>query len=144
MKRKFLNFDDFFAQMIENNFGAMTVIKKMKESEGDKFVSTILQLDDMNIRGSQLWVGYKDYCGEDIELFIKCVKDPEEKQALCDAINITSAKGECGENYKAVIGGARYQDPESIRLSEKEMKELSEKPRMIHPEAKKKQEEFGR
>ena len=37
----------------------------------------ILSLDDMNMRGSQIWVAYKDHCGQDIEKFIACIKERE-------------------------------------------------------------------
>ncbi|KKM25240.1 hypothetical protein LCGC14_1597050 [marine sediment metagenome] len=35
----------------------------------------IASLDDMNIRGSQIWIGYKDHCGEKIQNFIQCIQD---------------------------------------------------------------------
>ena len=35
----------------------------------------ILNLDDMNIRGSDIWVGYKDHCGEDLVKFLKAIKN---------------------------------------------------------------------
>ena len=48
----------------------------------------ILNLDDMNIRGSQVWLGYKDHCGEDIEKFVQCAKNRDE--SMVEAINANS------------------------------------------------------
>jgi hypothetical protein len=39
----------------------------------------LLDLDDMNMRGSQIWVGFKNHCEGEIDVFLDAVKnrDPE-------------------------------------------------------------------
>ena len=59
-------------QMSEGIIGAIVVMTALI-TEGHPLL--IASLDDMNIRGSQIWIGYKDHCGEDIELFIQCIQD---------------------------------------------------------------------
>jgi hypothetical protein len=44
------------------------------EGDTDEGVLDILHLNDMNMRGSQIWVGYKDYCGEELSRFLECVR----------------------------------------------------------------------
>jgi len=62
---------DVVIKMSEGNPGAVTVLSQMLK--GDDLL-LLLHLDDMNIRGSQIWVGYKDHCHQDIELFKACIK----------------------------------------------------------------------
>ena len=64
----------------------------------------ILGLDDMNIRGSQIWIGYKDYCKEDIMKFIQAIKDRDPE--MINKINQESLNG--NHNDRAVIGGASF------------------------------------
>lgn len=66
------------AEMADGNIGALSVLSQMREA--DKFAMIKwLDLEDMNIRGSQIWVAYKDHCGENMEEFIKCInrRSPE-------------------------------------------------------------------
>ncbi len=63
---------DVIHEMSEGVIGAVVVMASLI-TEGHPLL--IASLDDMNIRGSQIWIGYKDHCGEDIELFIQCIQD---------------------------------------------------------------------
>lgn len=63
---------DIIVKMSEGNLGALTVLTTIIETEKEKGLLTILHLDDMNIRGEQIWLGFKDHCGEDINEFIEC------------------------------------------------------------------------
>ena len=76
--REKINLNDSFyvgvvVKISEGNPGALSVITKMINGDPASMMN-ILSLDDMNLRGSQIWVAYKDYCGESIELFMDCVK----------------------------------------------------------------------
>ena len=136
MEREDLKDDTFFMQMSEGNIGAVKVMMRIIELEGDIGLCTILDLNDMNIRGSQIWVGYKDYCKCDIGLFVKSIKIEKERIALCEAINIATAKGDCGKYYKAVPYGVKRKSSfEDIKLTEKEVEELKHKKIKTHPDA---------
>ena len=70
---------DIIVTMSEGNPGAIRVLSEIIQRPGGEGLILILGLDDMNVRGSQVWVGYKDHCGEDIDAFAKAIKtrDPE-------------------------------------------------------------------
>ena len=86
-------------KMAEGNLGALTVLLiAMKEKGAQKMGELILFMDDMNIRGSQIWIGYKDYCGCDIDKFVGCIK--EKDQGMVDKINEFGRKG--NHSWKAV------------------------------------------
>ena len=130
-------------QEITNNDKLEDVIKKMTEGVPGASVILanatnqnalgwflVLELDSMNMRGSQIWLGYKDYCGEDVDLFWDCVKKHDAQ--MVEAVNIETAK--CGQKDKAVqIGGSSHK--ENLLFTQKEMKELAKKPKIVHPKA---------
>lgn len=68
-------------EMSEGNPGGAMVLSQLIT----RAPQAILFLDDMNIRGSQIWVGYKDHCGMDIDLFIEKIKNRD--QEMIDTIN---------------------------------------------------------
>ena len=66
---------DTMAKMSEGNPGALTVlINAAKTLEPVKNVAFLMHLDDMNIRGAQIWVGYKDHCGQYLDKFVEKVE----------------------------------------------------------------------
>lgn len=70
---------DVIIKMAEGNPGAVTVLSQLiKQDDGMGFL-LVLSLDDMNIRGTQVWVGYKDYCNSDLSTFMNAIRnrDPE-------------------------------------------------------------------
>jgi len=90
---------DIAVEMSEGNPGACAVIG-MILGKGPSSWFTLLDLDDMNIRGPQIWVGYKDHCKENIDDFIAAVKRR-------DAQMIATINKECPE-WKAVKAGASF------------------------------------
>jgi len=69
---------DIIVLMSEGNPGAVSVMMKIRDADtlhNDAWLLRIFDLDDMNMRGPQIWLGYKDHCKEDIEVFIQCIKD---------------------------------------------------------------------
>ena len=68
--------------MSEGNPGALTALTQILNKDPVTGVMTILHMDDMNIRGPQVWVGYKDYCGEDIEKFVEALQKRDEGMVL--------------------------------------------------------------
>lgn len=103
MERAKLKLSDSFVdvqiKMAEGNPGAASVIGKIMRCPDGLF--TLMDLDDMNIRGSQIWVGYKDHCNEDIDEFILCANS--RSAAMVETIN-----NEGGSVHTAVVGGASY------------------------------------
>jgi hypothetical protein len=83
--------------MVEENHGAATVIKKMERFT--KFWELLLHLDDMNIRGSQIWIAYKDYAGQDLFKFKEAVETRSQ-----DMVNIVNK--ECPDNKAVTSGGS--------------------------------------
>jgi hypothetical protein len=82
--------------LAEGNPGALNVIMLLL-NDNRGFID-LLSLDDMNIRGPQIWIGYSDYCERNIEAFRAAVRarDPE----LVECINSEYA------DEQAVVGGA--------------------------------------
>jgi len=92
---------DIMIKMSEGNSGAATVLAYL---HGEPLVM-LLNLDDMNIRGSQIWVGFKDHCNSDIAWFKRAIlaRDPD----MVDTINAV-----CGGqgHEKAVVHGGSLGD----------------------------------
>ena len=90
MSRKSINITDntetVTLLLAEGNPGGLTILARILESRGLVGFDTLLHLDDMNIRGSQIWIGYKDYCKEDLNKFVEAVKrrDPEMVKLIND------------------------------------------------------------
>ena len=85
-------------------------------------VMHVLSLDDMNIRGSQVWQAYKYLYNEDVEKFTEAISSRD--QNMIDFINeeLATVGGE-----KAVIGGAsfdRTKKPDKYRFTEEEVEQL--------------------
>lgn len=91
---------DIIFKMSEGNPGAITVLAQVLK-KSDSGIFQILSLDDMNIRGPQIWVAYKDHCGEDLDKFIAAIENRD--QAMVDTINRC-----CGGEELAVCSGASY------------------------------------
>jgi hypothetical protein len=90
---------DMAVKMSEGNPGALSVITKVLQNDPEMGIFDLLNLDDMNIRGSQIWVAYKDHCGEDLEQFL-------DKTRSRDAAMVETVNRECGSySEKAVTAG---------------------------------------
>jgi hypothetical protein len=109
--RKPINLDDKFMDIItkmsEGTPGAIVVLMRIMKGETETYgkqdgLMALLTLDDMNIRGGQVWLGYKDHCKEDLEVFAQAIKsrDPE----MVKTINARTS----GEEV-AVTGGASFE-----------------------------------
>ena len=111
----------------------------MESDENGFFL--LLGLDDMNIRGSQIWIAYKYLYNENEKEFIEAVRNRDEK--MIEFINQeTAAIGA----EKAVTGGAffdRSKNPNKYRFTDlEEVKQLQEKREdRIRKETEKRREE---
>lgn len=80
------SFHDFIQKITEGHSGARTVIENLVEEYGAaKSAEVILGLDDMNVRGTQIWAGYNQHCSENLETFVACVE--EKRQDFVETIN---------------------------------------------------------
>jgi len=115
---------DCLLLMAEGNPGATSVLWELTKINNG--YSAILTLDDMNIRGTQIWIGYKDYCNSDIIEFFKCVS--RRDQSMVDRIN---EEGRCGNHiHKAVKSGGQFKREFLVR----NVTSKSEIKRMIRPQ----------
>lgn len=100
---------DVLLKMAEGNPGAITVLTAILDTYGNEGLMLILSLDDMNVRGSQIWVGYKDYCGEDINKFVQCINDRDRD--MLNTINSQCYRPEIDNDacqHMAVRSGASF------------------------------------
>lgn len=97
------NLIEMVVDMAEGNPGAVDVLTQIVKAEGELGMFTILNLDDMNIRGPQIWVGYQDYCEGDLAKFVAATKVRDEKM-IAKINEKCSCSGEI-----AVQHGASYE-----------------------------------
>lgn len=81
---------EVIVKMAEGNPGAVRVLCELAKAEFG--IMDVLSLDDMNIRGCQIWVGYKDHCGEDLSKFRQAIK--KRDQEMVTTINRESGSEE--------------------------------------------------
>ena len=75
---------DMLLLMSEGNLGAATVLSRIM-NKYDAGAMSIFDLDDMNIRGAQIWVAFKDVCNEDLDML--CEKLKKRDPSMVEAIN---------------------------------------------------------
>lgn len=72
-------FEDIIIKLSMGNPGAVTVCASVVNKVGlDGFI-TLCHLDDMKIRGSNIWICYKEYCNFDIDKFIDLIKKQDHE-----------------------------------------------------------------
>lgn len=80
-------------KMGNGNAGAISAMFEMVKVS-DYGLPAILHLDDMQIRGELIWVGFKDYCKMDVLKFIDCCinRDPAMIKVIEDYIKLCKKK----------------------------------------------------
>lgn len=96
---------DTLIQMSEGNPGAVSVLVQLIKDDPMGFID-VLNLDDMGMRGSQIWIAYKDHCKEDIGAFRKALRDRDP--AMVATVN--ASRGSAPGTPIAVTNGASFQD----------------------------------
>jgi len=99
MREKFKASDNVMDMMItmsEGNPGASRVLVQFADNP-----SALLDMDDMNIRGCQVWVAFKDFAGQDIDVLKSAVR--ERSSDMVEIINKESGIAE-----RAVTSGGSY------------------------------------
>ena len=112
---------DTIMKMTDGNPGAIVGLTSLLKADKTGGM-LLLGLDDMNIRGSQIWEAYKYLYNEDGEKFANAVSKRDPK--MVDFINqeLASVGAE-----KAVTGGAsfdRHKTPDKYRFTEEEVEQL--------------------
>jgi hypothetical protein len=95
---------DIMVKMSQGNPGGLSaLIALVKRDEMQGFMR-ILSLDDMGMRGSQIWVAYKDHCKQDIEAFEKAIdaRDP----GMVATVN--ASRSHADSTPPAVTSGASF------------------------------------
>lgn len=91
--------------MSEGNPGAISVLTKLLTREDG--IAAMLHLDDMNIRGTQIWIGFKDHCGCDIDKFFEAISTRDE--GMVTTIN---KEGEMGNHAELAVKSGAYLERE--------------------------------
>ncbi len=60
-------------KMAEGNPGALTTLFELVKKDNDLGLVALCHLDDMQIRGWRIWVGFNDYCKRNIDDFFEKV-----------------------------------------------------------------------
>ncbi|KKL26547.1 hypothetical protein LCGC14_2394180 [marine sediment metagenome] len=86
--------------MAEGNQGALNTLTKIMTVDGlDDFFELILNLDDMNIRGEQIWVAYTDHAMMNADKLKACARN--RCPVMIDVVN-----RRCSVRHIAVVRGA--------------------------------------
>jgi len=135
--RESIDFGDsmLLEKMSEGNPGAISVLGRLMIVPTG--LMSILDLDDMNIRGSQIWVAYKDYCGEDIDILTHSLTSRDGDMVKC--VNIETARH--GGGVKAVPQGASSEKRDKLVLSKEEVEKLATQKKPMHPQARRRMQE---
>jgi len=108
LRRVPLNQDDYLRdvleKMAEDNPGARWILLRILGIYGKPGIRYILILDDMNIRGTQIFIGYKQHCQSDLGRFVECIE--QRSPELVETINNEGCKGRY-PHKATVCGGVR-------------------------------------
>jgi basic membrane lipoprotein Med (substrate-binding protein (PBP1-ABC) superfamily) len=84
--------EDNIISLSQGNPGAVTVLTSAVKRDKSEAVMLFNDLADMNMYGPRIWLGYKDYSGEDLDAFIDAVRSQEEE--MVELINEMRHRGE--------------------------------------------------
>ena len=93
---------DIIVKMSERNPGAVEVLSGLAKEFGDDGTMLMLNLDDMNIRGSRIWLGFKDFAGQNMEVFRAAILSRD-----AEMVRIINAAGR-EQDEQAVERGASF------------------------------------
>ena len=90
---------DTIVLLSEGNPGALRVLADLARE--DHGFMRVLDVDDMNMRGPQIWVAFKDHCKQDMKTFSKALQDR-------DASMVATVNAICTDAERAVTGGGSF------------------------------------
>lgn len=108
---------DILVLMGEGDTGAAVVLGQMLKKEPTRAISLIVSLDDMNIRGKQIWQAFREYY--DINKFMDAIENNDERVKMVTSLN--SQALEYGEElwlHKAVVSSASISGRECFTIEE--------------------------
>lgn len=73
----------------EGNPGAVTVLGTLVKEKPEDAPHVLDQIEQMNLGGPRIWLGYKDYCNQNLNRFVTCVLNRDEE--MITLINERSA-----------------------------------------------------
>lgn len=79
-------------KLSQGNPGALNVLAQLAKREHG--VLLLLDIDDMGMVGPSIWLGYKDFAKEDIEVFANAVRDRDLE--MVKKINASGGKAWSG------------------------------------------------
>ena len=89
--------------MSEGNPGAATVLSELlKANDPITGMALVFKLDEMNMRGPQVWIGYKDHCGQDLDKFQRCIIEGD--QEMVDTVNAEVYHPDLVEKHGEIYG----------------------------------------
>lgn len=112
-----MSFMELIQLFSEGNPGAVTVILELLNRDKNFGFMTLLSLDDMNIRGTQIWIAFKDYCNQDYDKFEKAIKSRDP--LMVEKVNAEGMKG--NHPHKAVTHGGSNPDTRAKLFFNKEI-----------------------
>ena len=86
---------DAVMKLSAGNPGAATVCAQIVQADPVTGFMDLLHMDDMGMKGPAIWVGYKDFAGQDLNKFIKAIRSRDT--AMIEMIR--------REGYEAFSGG---------------------------------------
>lgn len=75
---------DIVTSLVDGDPGAMRVLAQMLQDPMDVF--NVLLFDTYNIYGSDIWIAYKDYAGQDIDKLTHALKNQDERDKMIKVI----------------------------------------------------------
>jgi len=90
------NYENIIAVISKGNPGVIRVLVEIFMLT--RTVTILKRIAEKKILGEMVWLGYKDFCGRDISIFIKRIM--EDDQVLIDQIN--SYLEQCGEKERCI------------------------------------------
>jgi hypothetical protein len=82
-------------RMVEGHLGAARVLAELYDGYGLGALMAMIDLDDMNMRGEQIWIAFKEWCREDLHLFITKVTERDPLMVECVNKFIAHPKAVC-------------------------------------------------
>ncbi|MCD6323260.1 MAG: hypothetical protein J7L77_09575 [Clostridiales bacterium] len=70
----------------DGNPGAISVLIQIINKGMEDFLSLLLLFDTHNIYGSSIWIAYKDYAKEDIDVLLEALKDCDKRSEMIKVI----------------------------------------------------------
>lgn len=90
--------------LAEGNPGAGTVLAAMRrQMDEPAWIMRLLELDDMAMYGAAIWIGYKDWAKEDLDVFASAIKT--KNPAMIDFINTHPGRAQ-GQQRVVASGNA--------------------------------------